>query len=217
MIQIAPSILSADFSRLGEELTMLNHSQADCVHIDVMDGHFVPNLTIGPMVLRALRPYTALPFDVHLMLSQPARFVKPFADAGADRITIHLESEDDVADTLGAIRALGCMPGLSLKPGTPVEAVFPYLDAVELVLIMTVEPGFGGQGMLFDCLEKVVQIKKESAARGLSVLTEIDGGVNLETIGRACASGVDIAVAGSAVFEAGDPCGMIEKLKRAAF
>ncbi len=214
MIQIAPSILSADFANLGAAVGMLDNSDAHCVHIDVMDGHFVPNLTIGPAVVGALRPYTTLPFDVHLMLTNPAKFVDAFAKAGADWITIHLEGEDHILDTLARIREAGCKPGLSIKPGTPAEAVFPYLDAVGLVLIMTVEPGFGGQAMLTDCLEKVPKIKAACAARGLSVVTEIDGGVNLDTIGDAAASGVDIAVAGNAVFAADDPLAVIKTLSR---
>jgi len=214
LIQIAPSILSADFSRLGEELTMLSRSTASYVHIDVMDGHFVPNITIGPTVVKMLRRYTALPFDVHLMLTHPADYVDAFAKAGADHITIHTECSSDLSQTLARIRALGCVPGLSVKPDTPIESVFPYLDQVGLVLVMTVEPGFGGQSMIMDCLGKVGRLKKELAARGLSVLTEIDGGVNLETIDLAIGSGVDIAVAGAAIFHSADPADMILRLQR---
>jgi len=214
LIQIAPSILSADFSRLGEELTLLNRSAASYVHIDVMDGHFVPNITIGPTVVQMLRRYTALPFDVHLMLTHPADYVDAFAKAGADHITIHTECSSELRPTLARIRALGCLPGLSVKPDTPIESVFPYLDQVGLVLVMTVEPGFGGQSMIMDCLGKVSRLKKEIAARGLSVLTEIDGGVNLETIDLAIGSGVDIAVAGAAIFHAADPADMILRLQR---
>ena len=212
MIRIAPSILSSDFSRLGEVVTMID-SAADFIHIDIMDGHFVPNITIGPMVVSSLRPYSSKPFDVHLMLTNPAEYVDAFVKAGTNYLTIHLESDVNLEKTLERIRELGCIPGLSIKPDTSVEEMFPYLDKVGMVLVMTVEPGFGGQSMIMDCLNKISILRKEIDARHLPVLTEIDGGVNLETIELAEQAGVDVAVAGSAVFGAEDPVKMINRLR----
>ena len=216
MIRIAPSILSADFARLGEEVARMNRAGADWIHIDVMDGVFVPNLTIGLPVVRAIRPVTALPFDVHLMIVDPWKYAVPFVEAGADCVTFHIEAVPDsarVRETLRAIRAAGAKAGLSVKPGTPAEALFPFLDETDLALVMTVEPGFGNQKMIPDCLAKVRALHGEAARRGNPLTVSIDGGMNAGTAEAVRASGADVAVAGSAVFGAPDPAAMIALLR----
>ncbi len=201
---MAPSILAADFSRLGDEVRAAEAAGADLLHVDVMDGHFVPNLTVGPPLVAALRRSSNLPFDVHLMVTNPARFVAPFATAGADHLTVHVESADDPAQVLAAICAAGCSAGISLRPRTPAEAVFPYLKLVRLVLVMTVEPGFGGQAFMADMVPKIARIRQEIAATGADVLLEVDGGINPDTARIAVAAGADVLVAGTSVFHAGD-------------
>lgn len=201
---MAPSILAADFGRLGDEARAAEAAGADLLHVDVMDGHFVPNLTVGPPVVAALRRSSNLPFDVHLMVTNPARFVAPFATAGADHLTVHVESADDPATVLAAICAAGCSAGISLCPRTPAEAVFPYLKLVRLVLVMTVEPGFGGQAFMADMVPKIARIRQEIAATGADVLLEVDGGINPDTARIAVAAGADLLVAGTSVFHAGD-------------
>ena len=194
-VLIAPSILSADFSRLGEEVARLTAAGADWIHVDVMDGHFVPNLTIGAPVVKSLRPVTKLPLDVHLMIDEPIRYVADFARAGADYLTVHVEACADVPKTLARIRELGVKPGITLRPGTDVDRILPFLDAVDLVLIMTVEPGFGGQSFMSDQVEKIRRVRARAPA---SVLIEVDGGVTDVTarqLGEA-----DVLVAGSFVF-----------------
>jgi len=212
-MKIAPSILSSDFSRLGDEMHMLNESSADLVHIDVMDGMFVPNITIGPCVIKSLRKYSSLPFDVHLMIQEPHRYIKDFADAGADIITIHVEAESNIPETLKLIKSLGVKTSLSVKPNTPIDAVFPYLDMLDMVLIMTVEPGFGGQTFMSDMMHKVTTCKKICKKNNLNIEIEIDGGINENTITVAKQHDVDICVAGTAVFKATDPKLAIENLK----
>ncbi len=191
-------MLASDYTRMGECVRAVQ--DADWLHLDIMDGHFVPNISFGPDVVHALRPLTDMPFDVHLMLSHPKRYVQKFADAGADILTFHVECEDDIEETLAEIERCGMKPSLSLKPGTPVEALFPYLDRLYMILVMTVEPGFGGQKFMPEQLEKVRALR----ARRSELLIEVDGGVNRETAAACRAAGVDVAVAGTSVFRATD-------------
>lgn len=216
MIQIAPSILSADFASLGNDIRRIEQAGADIVHIDVMDGVFVPNLSIGLPVVKCVRPVSALPFDVHLMIVEPWKYFEAFAKAGADWLTFHLETSSDsgvICAALQKIKSLGMKAGISIKPATPPEEVFPFLDELDLVLVMTVEPGFGNQKMIPECLKKVGMIRREAERRGLSPLLSIDGGVNAVTAETARASGCDIMVAGSAVFGAEEPAQMISLLR----
>ncbi|MFZ5619233.1 MAG: ribulose-phosphate 3-epimerase [Pseudomonadota bacterium] len=199
-VRIAPSILSADFSRLGEEIAAIAAAGADFIHVDVMDGHFVPNLTIGPMVVRAVRKATTLPFDVHLMISPVDPYIDDFAKAGADILTVHPEAGPHLHRTLQAIRAAGAKPGVALNPATPVSALEPVLGDVELVLVMSVNPGFGGQAFIRSQLKKIEIIRKLIDASGREIMLEVDGGVNAETARDAVAAGADVLVAGSAVF-----------------
>ena len=191
-------MLASDYTRMGECVRAVQ--DADWLHLDIMDGHFVPNISFGPDVVHALRPLTDMPFDVHLMLSHPKRYVQKFADAGADILTFHVECEDDIEETLAEIERCGMKPSLSLKPGTPLEALFPYLDRLYMILVMTVEPGFGGQKYMPEQLEKVRALR----ARRSELLIEVDGGVNRETAAACRAAGVDVAVAGTSVFRATD-------------
>lgn len=214
-IKIAPSILSADFSRLGDELKRLEAAGADLVHIDVMDGHFVPNLTFGPPVVKALRGCTRLPFDVHLMMDNPASLLDAFLAAGADSITFHIEACPEPAALLARLRAAKVGAALSLKPGTSAEAVFPYLDAVSMVLVMTVEPGFGGQKLLPEMLPKITALRRECDRRGLQVSIEVDGGVTGQNAAALTDAGADILVAGSAVFGAEDMGAAVRALRGA--
>lgn len=198
----APSILAADFARLGEEIRAVDAAGADMIHVDIMDGHFVPNLSIGPPVVQAIRPITNLPLDVHLMLSEPGRYVPAFLAAGADHITIHVESEGDLHAILGAIHAAGCSAGITLRPGTPAEALEPYLAEVDMVLVMTVEPGFGGQSFRADQVPKIRAIRERLDALGRPVHLEVDGGLNAETSRTVVAAGANVLVAGNSVFRA---------------
>ncbi len=211
-MQISPSILTCDFAHLAEELAFVEASGADMVHLDVMDGVFVPNLSFGPPVIARMRPLTSLFFDVHLMMEYPDRLVKAFADAGADLINFHIESAAPVAETLAQIHALGKQAALTLKPKTPAEAVFPYLHQVEMVLVMTVEPGFGGQKFMADQMPKVRALREEIDRRGLSVKIQVDGGVSAVTAPETAAAGADIAVVGSALFNAEDPAALVQEI-----
>ena len=217
MTKIAASILSADFANLQQDCTRLLEEGVDVLHIDVMDGHFVPNISFGVPVLAGL--HKALPdafFDVHLMIRDPLAYIGPFAKAGASLITFHLESDSDPAATLAAIKAAGCKAGISIKPATPVSALEPWLDQLDLALVMSVEPGFGGQSFLPGALDKLAALAEEKRRQNLPVLLEVDGGVD-EASGTAAAcvkAGADVLVAGSAVFRASDPAAAVAGLLR---
>jgi ribulose-phosphate 3-epimerase len=212
-VRVAPSILAADFARLGEELRAVTAAGADFIHIDVMDGHFVPNLTIGPGVVKALRAHSRLPFDVHLMIAPVDPFVPDFAASGADIITVHPEAGPHLHRTLQLIKALGKKAGVSLNPGTPVEAVDPVLDFVDLVLVMSVNPGFGGQSFIASQLDKIRALRRRIDARGRIIDLEVDGGITPETAHAAIAAGADVLVAGTATF-AGGPQAYAANIKR---
>lgn len=212
-MQIAPSFLSCDFSKLGEELVRMDKAKADMIHLDVMDGHFVPNITFGAPVIKWARPYTSLPFDVHLMISEPHKYIKDFAQAGADIITFHVEADSNISETINMISDFGVKPGLVIKPNTPANAVFDYLDKVYMILVMTVEPGFGGQSFMADMLPKVKEIKDYAKSIGREILVEADGGINAETIAECAKAGVDISVSGTGVFKAPDAAEAIAQLK----
>jgi len=200
-VKISPSILSADFSKLGNEIQNLERAKADLIHIDVMDGHFVPNITIGPEVINKLRKYTSLPFDVHLMISPVHNFIKKFADAGADIITIHPEATNDLVSSINKIKSFNKKVGISLNPETSVNKVLPVLNMIDLVLVMSVNPGFGGQKFMKETLEKVKILRKEIDANKLKTLIEIDGGINFENARMAKKAGVDILVSGTTIFK----------------
>ncbi len=216
MIKIAPSMLSCDFSRFGDEVVRMDKAGADMIHLDVMDGHFVSNISFGAPVISSLRPYTNKVFDVHLMLSKPLDYIEDFARAGADILTFNLEANSPIYETLSAIRSYGLSPALSIKPGTPVDALFPYLAEVDMFLIMTVEPGFGGQSFIPETLQKVSILREELKSRGLDTDIEVDGGISFDTISPASAAGANVFVSGSAIFKASDAGKAIGDLRKAA-
>jgi len=203
-IKISPSILSADFSKLGNEIQDLEKANADLIHIDVMDGHFVPNITIGPDVISKLRKYTSLPFDVHLMISPVNNFISSFAEAGADIITIHPEATEDLLSSIKKIKYLNKKAGVSLNPETPLEKVLPVLNLIDLVLVMSVNPGFGGQKFIEKTLRKVEVLRKEIDNKKFKTQIEIDGGINFDNAKIAIKAGVDILVSGTTIFKEND-------------
>jgi len=211
---IAPSLLAADFTRLGEEIRAAETAGADVLHIDIMDGHFVPNLTVGPPVVESLRQISSLPFDVHLMLTNPERFIEPFASAGADHITVHVEIGPQIDAVLASIHAAGCSAGISLRPATAVSNVLPFLDRVELVLVMTVEPGFGGQSFMADMLPRIRELRERIARGQRPVLLEADGGIQAGNARLLVTAGANLLVAGTSVFRVpGGPAAGIRQLR----
>jgi len=200
-IQVSPSILSADFSKLGEDIKRLEDSGADMIHVDVMDGHFVPNLTIGPPVIKSLRKYTKLPFDVHLMIDPVHKYIKDYSDAGADIITFHPEATENISETINLIKSLNKKVGISLNPNTEITAAEDYLDKIYLILIMSVYPGFGGQKFISEVIHKIKDLDQIRKEKKLNFSIEIDGGINFETSKIAIDAGVDILVSGTTIFK----------------
>lgn len=203
-IKIAPSILSSDFSKLGQVLEELNQSGAEMVHVDVMDGHFVPNITFGPPVIKKIRKYSTIPFDVHLMIAPVHKYIKDFADAGADIITVHPEATDNLVQTIELIKSLGKKAGVSLNPKTTLDSILPVLHLVDLVLVMSVNPGFGGQKFMPEVLSKVKELRAKIDQEKLNIDIEIDGGIDFETAKLAKDAGVDILVSGTTLFDSKD-------------
>ena len=216
MMKISPSILSCDYGRMAEELKDMEMCGDDYMHIDVMDGHFVPNITLGAPLVKCIKKATDVPFDVHLMISEPLKYIDDFCKSGADIITFHTECDSPIGETIDKILANGVKASLTVKPKTPVEDVFPYLDRLSMVLVMTVEPGFGGQSFMEDMMPKVSALRKEIEKRGLDCEIEVDGGINEKTIAIAAKAGADVFVSGNAIFSSSDRKGTIEKFKRIA-
>lgn len=211
-LKISPSILSADFSRLGEEMAKAKAVGADYIHFDVMDGHFVPNISYGVPVLKSLKKSAPLPFDVHLMITDPYDYIKPFANAGADIITFHVESNSDIKSTIDLIHSCGVKAGLTVKPATDISVVYPYLSDIEMVLIMTVEPGFGGQGFIYKTLDKIKALRKEATRQGIDLDIEVDGGIDGNTAPLVKEAGANVLVSGSYLFGAPDMASAMKTL-----
>lgn len=214
MIIISPSVLAADFTKLGEEIRKVQLAGAKYIHLDVMDGIFVPNISFGIPVIASLRKCSDIIFDVHLMITDPQRYVADFANAGADIITIHYESCDDPAAVISEIKRLGCRAAISIKPATPASVLFPLISELDMVLVMTVEPGFGGQAMIPEALDKVREIREYAIQNGIDIDIQVDGGITPENLKYATAAGANVIVAGSAIFRAQDPAEVIEQMMR---
>jgi ribulose-phosphate 3-epimerase len=215
-VQIAPSILSADFARLGEQIRSVEEGGADIIHVDVMDGHFVPNLTIGPPVVRSLHKATTLPLDAHLMIEEPDRFLEDFAEAGVSMLSVHPEAVPHLHRTVTTVRSLGMSPGVAINPATPISALEEILPFVDYVLVMSVNPGFGGQSFIRASVDKVRRLRATIDARGLAVRIEIDGGIGPDTVAEVVRAGAEILVAGSAVFGTPNPTEAVRNLRLAA-
>jgi len=211
-IQIAPSILSVDFSKLGDEIIAVEKAGADIIHIDVMDGHFVPNITIGPLVVKSIRPLTKLPLDCHLMIENPEKYIESFAKAGANWISVHVET-CDLLKILPMIKKLGCKAGAVINPPTSIEKIFPFADLADFILIMTVNPGFGGQSYIESCTEKISKLKNFIDQKNLKTKIEVDGGIKAENVAKVKNAGAEILVAGSAIFNTKDYKKSIEGLR----
>lgn len=216
MVKISPSILSSDYGKLSSELKRMEDCGADMLHIDVMDGHFVPNITLGAPIVKCIRKSSSLPFDVHLMISDPYKYIPDFVKAGSDIITFHVESDSDIEKTIDLILASGKKAGLSVKPKTPIETVYPYLDKLSMVLVMTVEPGFGGQSFMEDMMPKVSAVKAEIERKGLDIDIQVDGGINKDTISVAAKAGANVFVSGNAIFSSVDAAKTIADFKTKA-
>ncbi len=211
-VLVSPSLLASDFSALGAELRKIEEANADMVHLDVMDAHFVPNLTIGPALISALRKHSTLPFDTHLMMTHPLRYIQSFSDSGADHITFHIECSENPAEIIHAIRGTGCSAGVSLKPGTPASALLPVIADVDLVLVMTVEPGFGGQSFMAEMLPKIAEIRRMLDAVSSRAHLEVDGGIGLSNVAEVVSAGANVLVAGTSVFR--NPGGAAEAVEK---
>lgn len=216
MIFVSPSLLSSDFSRLGEEAAVCKNAGADMIHIDVMDGHFVPNITLGAPIVKSLRKCSDLCFDVHLMISDPIKYIPDFIKAGADIITVHAESDGSTEEAVDMINAAGIKAGVAIKPKTPASEVFPYLDKLSMVLVMTVEPGFGGQSFMTDMMPKIREIRAEAEKRGLRLDIEVDGGITDKTLPVAYEAGANVFVAGSYFFGASDRKAAVDAMRHSA-
>ena len=216
MIFVSPSLLSSDFSRLGEEAAVCKNAGADMIHIDVMDGHFVPNITLGAPIVKSLRKCSDLCFDVHLMISDPIKYIPDFIKAGADIITVHAESDGSTEEAVDMINAAGIKAGVAIKPKTPASEVFPYLDKLSMVLVMTVEPGFGGQSFMTDMMPKIREIRAEAEKRGLRLDIEVDGGITDKTLPVAYEAGANVFVAGSYFFGASDRKAAVNAMRHSA-
>lgn len=211
-IKISPSMLASDYANLKSELEKCQKGGADLIHLDVMDGHFVPNISIGAPVIKAMKSVCNIPFDVHLMISEPLKYIDDFVDAGANIITFHTECDSDIEKTIDKILSLGCKAALAVKPGTPIDEVYPYLDKLSMVLVMTVEPGFGGQSFMESTMPKITALREKMPNLDI----QVDGGINLETVKIAGNAGANVFVAGSAVFKSNDPAKTIQTLKNNA-
>lgn len=217
MIKIAPSILASDFSKLGEEISRVERAGADMIHLDVMDGHFVPNITIGPPVIKSLRKVTGLPFDVHLMIEEPDRYIKDFAEAGANIISVHVENNPHLHRTIELIRDCGARPSVVLNPATPLNVLDAVLENVDMVLLMTVDPGFGGQHYIENMTDKIRELRQTAVKRGLRLDIEVDGGIDLSNIWDVTQAGANVIVAGTTIFGAPDTVEIISSLRQKAY